>query len=87
MTRSTYKPGHDPVDPSALPELDFVLTPAERDIAVMARAEIIGMNRPKPVPVSNVARFTDFTPGLAVVELSEDDLTPAQHRALFGEAP
>ena len=67
-------PATPPVDPDPRSKpIDFSLTAAERDIAVLAKLEILAMNRPQ------------FTPGLAVTELSEDDLTPAQRRALFGE--
>lgn len=78
MTHPTFKPVTIPATPPVDPDprskpISFELTPAERDIAVLAKLEILAMNRPQ------------FTPGLAVIELSEDDLTPAQRRALFGE--
>lgn len=62
-------PKPDP-DPRAKP-INFELTPAERDIAVMARIEILAAQRPP------------FTPGLVVKRLQPSDLTESERRA-FG---
>lgn len=51
--------------------IDFELTPAERDIAVMARVEVLAFRRPS------------FTPGLVVKHLEPSDLTESERRA-FG---
>lgn len=53
--------------------IDFTLTPAERDIAVLAKLEILAMHR-KP-----------FTPGLEVKHLAPSELTDEQRKALFGD--
>ena len=65
-------PATPPVDsdPRSKP-IDFSLTAAERDIAVLAKLEILAMNRPQ------------FTPGLEVKRLEPSDLTKEQ-RAAFG---
>lgn len=80
MNHQTWKPAtipaRDPVDPKALPDIDFALTPAERDIAVLAKLDILAMK---------AAQRGAFTPGLVVTELSADDLSPEQRRALFGD--
>lgn len=59
-----------PTDPRAQP-INFELTPEERNIAVMARIEIIAMKK------------ADFTPGVVVKHVSESDLTESERRA-FG---
>lgn len=69
VTETDPKPANDGID--------FTLTPAERDIAVLAKLDILAMK---------AARRAAFTPGLVVTELSPEDLSPEQHRALFGEA-
>ena len=51
--------------------IDFELTPAERDIAVMAMADVLTFRRP------------NFTPGLVVKRLQPSDLTESERRA-FG---
>ncbi len=61
------KPG---TDPRAKP-LDFTLTPAERDIAVLARIDVIA------------ARRDPFVPGLVVKHLQPSDLTERERKA-FG---
>ena len=61
-----------PIDQNGEP-IDFVLTPAERDIAVLAKMEILAMHR-KP-----------FTPGLEVKHLAQSELTDEQRKALFGD--
>ena len=35
MTRSTYKPGRDPVDPSALPDIPYTMTRRDKDEAMI----------------------------------------------------
>ena len=57
-------------DPRAKP-IDFTLTPAERDIAVLARIEVLAAQR------------TPFVPGLVVKHLQPSDLTESERRA-FG---
>ena len=65
-------PATPPVDPDPRSKpISFELTPAERDIAVLAKLEILAMNRPQ------------FTPGLEVKRLDPSDLTAEQRRA-FG---
>jgi hypothetical protein len=66
-------PVRDPVDPKALPDIDFTLTPAERDIAVLAKLDILAMK---------AAQRAAFTPGLVVTDLSPEDLTAEQRVAL-----
>lgn len=66
-------PARDPVDPKALPDIDFTLTPAERDIAVLAKLDILAMK---------ASQRAAFTPGLVVTELSPSDLSPEQRVAL-----
>ena len=53
--------------------IDFTLTKAERDIAVLAKLDILAMN---------AAQRGAFTPGLVVTELSPSDLSPEQRVAL-----
>ena len=53
--------------------------PTFRPVTIPARDPVDPDPRSKPIEWGN------FAPGLAVTELSEDDLTPAQRRALFGE--
>lgn len=53
--------------------IDFTLTKQERDIAVLAKLEILAMHR-KP-----------FTPGLEVKHLDPSELTDEQRKALFGD--
>ena len=77
MTRATFQQGHDPAymadpDPRSKP-FDFTLTPAERDIAVLAKLDILAMK---------AAQRGAFTPGLVVTELSPEDLTTEQRVAL-----
>lgn len=57
-------------DPRAKP-IDFTLTPAERDIAVLARIDVIA------------ARRGPFVPGLVVKHLQPSDLTERERKA-FG---
>ena len=74
MTRATYAPGRDPkpINPDERDTpYDFTLTPAERDIAVLAKLDILAMK---------AAQRGHFTPGLVVTELSPDDLSPQQRR-------
>ena len=76
MNHPTFKPvtipARDPVDPDPRSKpIDFSLTAAERDIAVLAKLEILAMNRPQ------------FTPGLEVKRLDPSELTKEQ-RAAFG---
>lgn len=78
MTRATFQQGHDPkrLDHDERDDpLDLKFTPAERDIVQLARIDI----------EANKRQFGRFTEGLYVTELSADDLSPEQHRALFGE--
>lgn len=51
--------------------IDFTLTKQERDIAVLAKLDILAMK---------AAQRAAFTPGLVVTELSADDLTEQQRR-------
>lgn len=51
----------------------FTLTKAERDIAVLAKLDILAMK---------AAQRGAFTPGLVVTELSPEDLTNEQRVAL-----
>ena len=63
-------------DPRTKP-IDFTLTPAERDIAVLARIEVLAAQR------------TPFVPGLVVKHLQPSDLTESERRAfeiIGGEA-
>lgn len=53
--------------------IDFTLTKAERDIAVLAKLGILAMK---------AAQRGAFTPGLVVTELSPEDLTTEQRVAL-----
>lgn len=68
VTEADPKPANDGIN--------FALTPAERDIAVLAKLDILAMK---------AAQRGAFTPGLVVTELSAEDLSPEQHRALFGD--
>lgn len=76
MNRTKWQPATIPAtlpvdpDPRSKP-ISFELTPAERDIAVLAKLEILAMNRPQ------------FTPGLEVKRLDPSELSPEQRRA-FG---
>lgn len=65
VTETDPKPANDGID--------FTLTKAERDIAVLAKLEILAMSR-KP-----------FTPGLEVKHLDPSELTDEQRKALFGD--
>lgn len=65
VTETDPKPANDGID--------FTLTPAERDIAVLAKLDILAMK---------AAQRGAFTPGLVVTELSPDDLSPEQRVAL-----
>lgn len=53
--------------------IDFTLTKQERDIAVLAKLDILAMK---------AAQRGAFTPGLVVTELSPEDLTAEQRVAL-----
>lgn len=53
--------------------IDFTLTKAERDIAVLAKLDILAMK---------AAQRGAFTPGLVVTELCPEDLTTEQRVAL-----
>jgi hypothetical protein len=53
--------------------IDFTLSKAERDIAVLAKLDILAMK---------AAQRGAFTPGLVVTELSSEDLTTEQRVAL-----
>ena len=53
--------------------IDFSLSKAERDIAVLAKLDILAMK---------AAQRAAFTPGLVVTELSPSDLSPEQRVAL-----
>lgn len=66
-------PAREPVDPKALPDIDFTLTKQERDIAVLAKLDILAMK---------AAQRGAFTPGLVVTELCAEDLTTEQRVAL-----
>lgn len=67
VTFSDPKPSKDP----RAKAIDFTLTPAERDIAVLARIEVLAAQR------------TPFVPGLVVKHLQPSDLTESERRA-FG---
>ncbi len=76
MTRFTPKLGHDPAymkdpDPRSEP-LEPILTPAERDMAVLARLSIIAMQR----------QFGRNVDGLEVGTVAYADLTPEERRSL-----
>lgn len=66
-TITAPKPDTDP----RAKAIDSDLTPAERDIAVLARIEVLAARRPV------------FTPGLVVKHLKPSDLTDSERRA-FG---
>ena len=68
VTQTDPKPVNDGID--------FTLTKSERDIAVLAKLDILAMK---------AAQRGAFTPGLVVTDLSPEDLSPEQHRALFGD--
>ncbi len=71
MNHPTWKPVTE-TDPKPNDEgIPFTLTPAERDIAVLAKLDILAMK---------AAQRGAFTPGLVVTELSADDLTEQQRR-------
>lgn len=53
--------------------IDFTLTKQERDIAVLAKLDILAMK---------AAQRGAFTPGLVVSEISPEDLTTEQRVAL-----
>ena len=61
-----------PVDPNGEP-IDFVLTAAERDIAVLAKLDILAMK---------AAQRGGFPPGLEVKRLDPSELTDEQRKAL-----
>lgn len=77
MTRFTPKLGQDPAymkDPDERSKpYEFTLSPAERDVAILARLDIERMKR-----ASN-----QFVPGIVATELSPEDLTAAEREA-FG---
>lgn len=50
--------------------IDFTLTPAERDIALLARIEVLAAQR------------GPFVPGIVVKHLQPSDLTESERRAL-----
>ena len=66
-TITAPKPDTDP----RAKAIDFTLTPAERDIAVLARIEVLAAQR------------GPFVPGLVVKHLQPSDLTESERRA-FG---
>lgn len=66
-TNTAPKPDADP----RANAINFDLTPAERDIAVMAMADVLALRR------------ANFTPGLVVKHLQPSDLTESERRA-FG---
>lgn len=68
---TTWKPVTLTDEKPASDGIDFVMTPAERDIAVMAMAEILEKQRP------------NFTPGIVVRHVDPAELT-AGERAKFG---
>ena len=75
MNHPTWQPATIPATPPVDPDprskpIDFSLTAAERDIAVLANLEILAMHR-KP-----------FTPGLEVKHLDPSELTDEQRKAL-----
>lgn len=65
-------------DPKPDPLLiEFSLTPQERDIAILAKVDVLARAR----------QFGQFTPGLVVTELTVDDLTDSEKSAFgFGGA-
>lgn len=67
VTIPATKPDSKPLDKP----IDFTLTPAERDIAVLARIEVLAAQR------------GPFVPGLVVKHLQPSDLTESERRA-FG---
>lgn len=81
MTRAIFQQGHDPgymadPDPRSKP-IPYVMTNRDRDDAHIVRLDIIAQTRRE--------KLSDFVPGLVVTELSADDLSPEQRRALFGD--
>lgn len=77
MTRFTPTLGHDPAymkdpDPRSEP-VEFQLTPQERDIAVLARIDIIAKQR----------EYGRRVEGLDVGEVAYSDLSPEERRS-FG---
>lgn len=68
VTETDPKPANDGID--------FTLTPAERDIAVLAKLDILAMK---------AAQRGSFTPGLEVKHLDPSELTDEQRKALFGD--
>lgn len=81
MTRFNPQLGRDPAymadpDPRSKP-IPYVMTNRDRDDAHIVRLDIIAQTRRE--------KLSEFVPGLVVTELSADDLTPAQKRALFGD--